>query len=246
MFKKNFFMIYGIAGYLLFNAVLIYFMAFLANLPVPKTVDSGTAIGIVPAIAIDILLMALFGIQHSLMARPFFKRWWLNMVPLPIERSTYVWLSSGLLLVLFWQWQPVPTVVWQVNHSLGYWILWSLFGSSWLFALYATSLIDHFDLLGLRQVYLYFRGEPYTPVAFKEVSVYRYIRHPIMLGTLIGLWATPLMTLGHLLLAIGFSIYIFIGIRLEEDDMKDIHGEWYEHYRRKTSMVMPLFLLRKK
>jgi protein-S-isoprenylcysteine O-methyltransferase Ste14 len=234
--------IYGVCGFLLFNATLIYFIIFISPIFEPKLIDVGTEVAFAQALLINTLLMTVFGLQHSVMARPKFKQWWLKIIPIPIERSTYVFMASLLLILLCWLWQPLPAVVWQVENPIGYGILVGLFWFGWLFSLFATFLIDQFDLIGLRQVYLYLRGQPYTPVPFKVISVYKYIRHPIMLGTIIGLWATPSMSVGHLMLAIGFSIYIFIGIRLEEKDMMDIHGEFYQKYRQKTSMVMPFFL----
>ncbi len=234
--------IYGILCYLIFNAVFIYFIGFLGDFIVPKTIDfGGNDLPLVQAVAINFCLIALFGLQHSLMARSGFKHWWLKKVPIQLERSTYVLLSSLLLLIIFWWWQPVPTVIWKVTHPLGYWAMIGLFSGGWLFTLYATFLINHYDLMGLRQTYLYWRGQAYTPVQLSVKSVYNYIRHPIMLGTLICLWATPSMTVGHLLFAGGFSIYIFIGIYFEEQDMLNIEGEFYQKYRQKTSMLMPIF-----
>jgi len=234
-------LIYGVCGFLLFNATLIYFIIFISPIFEPKLIDFGTQVAFAQAVLINTLLMVIFGLQHSIMARPKFKQWWLKIIPTPIERSTYVLIASLLLILLCWLWQPLPAIVWRVENPLGYWTLVGLFWFGWLFSLYATFLIDQFDLIGLRQVYLYLRGQPYTPVPFKVISVYKYIRHPIMLGTIIGLWATPSMSVGHLMLAIGFTIYIFIGIRFEERDMMDIHGEFYEKYRQKTSMVVPFF-----
>jgi len=237
--KKILFFIYGVTAYLLFNIVLFYFVGFLGNWLVPKTIDSGPESTLGSALLINSLLIILFGLQHSMMARPVFKQLWLKTVPIPIERSTYVLFSCLALSLLGWLWQPLPTVIWQIENPFGYFTLWGLFGLGWLLSLYATFLVDHFDLFGLRQVYLYLMGLPYVPVPFKEQSIYRYIRHPIMLGILIGFWATPTMTLGHLLLAGGFSLYIFIGIRLEEQDMQRTHGKHYEKYQQKTSMIMP-------
>jgi methanethiol S-methyltransferase len=236
---------YGILGYLLFNASLLYFIGFIGNIVVPKTIDTGPEVPILQAFLVDTLLIILFGLQHSVMARPWFKRIWLTLIPIPIERSTYVLLSSIAILLLCGFWQPLPQVIWQVENSIGSITLWALFWFGWLFSLYATFLIDHFDLMGVRQVYLYWRGIPYTSVPFQVRTVYNYIRHPIMLGTLIGMWATPMMSVGHLWLSIGFSLYILIGSRLEERDMKNVHGEFYENYRQKTSMIVPSFFKRR-
>lgn len=245
MIKKSLILIYGIMSYLLFSGVFIYFIGFVGNFIVPKSVDSGT-MGLftttswVTALLVNTLLMGLFGIQHSLMARPQFKQKWIKIVPIPIERSTYVLFASLTLMILCLFWQPLPHIVWQVESVMIYYLLWGLFGFGWLLSFFATFLISHYDLVGLRQVYLYWRGEPYTSVDFKIASLYRYVRHPIMLGTLIGLWATPTMRVGHLMLAIGFSLYIFIGIYLEEKDMLSTQDESYRKYRYKTSMIMPL------
>jgi protein-S-isoprenylcysteine O-methyltransferase Ste14 len=236
--KKFLALSYGISCYLLFNGVFLYFIAFTGDFIVPKTVDSGVSVPLVQGLIVNLFLIALFGVQHSLMARPKFKQWWLKIIPISIERSTYVLFSSSALILLCWLWQPLPTIVWQITHPAGYGVLQGLFWFGWLLSLLATFLINHFDLLGIRQVYLYWQGQPYSPVPFREVLIYKQIRHPIMLGTLIGFWATPTMTVGHLLLALGFSGYIFIGIRFEEQDMLNIHGEFYQKYRQKTSMVM--------
>ena len=231
---------YGLFNFLLFNLALIYFVGFMGNFIVPKTIDSGVTIPPVQALLINLALIALFGIQHSVMARPKFKQWLLKIIPEPIERSTYVLLATLMLILLCWQWQPIPDVIiWQVENPFGYWTLWGLFGFGWLFSLFATGLIDQFDLLGLRQIYQYLGDKPYQPVPFKVVAVYQYIRHPIMLGTIIGVFATPTMTIGHLLLALGFTIYIFIGIYFEEKDMLRTHGDRYVKYQQETTMLIP-------
>ena len=204
-------LIYGIFGFLLFNASLIYFILFISPTFEAQLMNSGTEVPFVQALFINILLIILFGVQHSVMARPLFKDWWTKIVPMPIERSTYVVIASLFMILLCGLWQPLPELVWNVENHLAYWVLIGLFGFGWLFSLYATFLINQFDLLGLRQVFLYWRVKPYTPVPFKVVSVYKYIRHPIMSGTIIGLWATPTMSMGHFVLAIGFTVYIFIG-----------------------------------
>jgi len=232
-------LIYGIIGILLFNATSFYFIGFVGDFVVPKTIDSGVVVPFVQALTIDIVLIALFGLQHSVMARLRFKQWWLKIIPEAIERSTYVLCSSLFLILLCWQWQPLPGIIWQVENLIGYWLLLGLFWFGWLFSFFASALIDPLELMGLRQTYNYLRDEPYTPVPFQVVSVYKYIRHPIMLGTIIGLWAIPLMSVGHLILALGFTIYIFIGIYFEEKDMIAVHGEIYKKYHRETSMIIP-------
>ena len=240
--SKRLAFIYGMCSFLLFNATIVFFIFFISPIFDRQLIDMGTEVAFAQAIFINGLLMILFGIQHSVMARPQFKQGWLKFIPAPIERSTYVLIASLFLILLCWLWQPLPNKVWEVENPIGYGVLIGLFCFGWLFSVFATFLIDPSDLSGLRQVYQYLHDKPYTPVPFQVVSVYKYIRHPIMLGTMIGLWATPTMSVGHLMLAIGFSLYIFIGIRLEEKDMRDIHGEFYKQYQQKTSMIIPLFL----
>lgn len=234
-------LVYGVFGFLLFHVSLLYFIGFLANLSfLPKTLDTGEETSVWVAVLINTTLIALFGLQHSIMARPKFKQWWAKYLPVAIERSTYVVLASLILLLLAWQWRPLPGVVWQVTTPTGYWFWVGLFYFGWIFSTFAAGLIDLFDLMGLRQVYFHWRNLPYTPPEFKIVSIYRYIRHPIMLGTLLGLWATPTMTVGHLLLAIGLTLYIFIGIAYEEKDMVDLLGEKYLEYKKRTNKISPL------
>ena len=237
--KKVSFFIYGLVNYIFFNLVLLYFIAFIGNFLVPKTIDSGTTSA--QAVLIDVALIVLFGLQHSIMARPAFKRIWSTIVPPPIERSTYILFSCLALVLLCGLWQPIPTSLWQVDNTFAYFTLQGLFWFGWLFSLYATFLVDHFDLMGLRQVRLFLQETPYTPVPFKEHSLYRFIRHPIMLGTMIGLWATPSMSVGHFLLSSGLTLYILIGVRLEEKDLNQFHGENYQQYCQRTSMIMPNF-----
>lgn len=232
--------IYGMVSYALGSASLLYLICFVSNIVVPKTIDSTPVGAIAPAVLVDLILVALFAFQHSLMARPGFKERWTRIVPQPAERSTYVLATALVLALLFWQWQPIPGVVWNVENAVGKGLLQGLFWLGWVI-LYASSfMINHFDLFGLRQVYLRLKSEPYRPVPFVEVALYRFVRHPIMLGLLIGLWATPSMSVGHLLFAAATSVYVFIGIFLEEHDTRQALGERYERYRRETSMIVPL------
>jgi len=232
--------IYGIVSYALGVASLLYLICFVSNIVVPKTIDATPVGAMAPAVLVDLILVGLFALQHSLMARPGFKERWTRVVTKPAERSTYVLATAGVLALLFWQWQPIPGVVWNIEGTLGKGLLQGLFWLGWATLLASTFMINHFDLFGLRQVYLRLKGEPYRPVPFVQVALYRFIRHPIMLGILIGLWATPFMSLGHLLFAAATTVYVFIGIFLEEHDTRQALGEGYERYRRETPMIVPL------
>ena len=232
--------IYGIVSYALGVASLLYLIGFIGNIVVPKTIDSAPVGAIAPAVLVNLLLLGLFVIQHSWMARPGFKARWTRVIPTPVERSTYV-LTTGLVLALLcWQWQPIPGVVWNVENDIGKALLQALFWLGWVILFASTFMINHFDLFGLRQVYLRLRSQPYRPVPFVQAALYRFVRHPIMLGVLIGFWATPSMSLGHLLFAVVMTGYVFLGIYLEEHDTLQALGESYARYRRATPMIVPL------
>jgi protein-S-isoprenylcysteine O-methyltransferase Ste14 len=230
---------YGGVCYLIFLVTFLYAIGFVGNLVVPKSIDSGPQAPLAEALTVDLLLLGLFAIQHSVMARPGFKRWWTRLIPMPVERSTYVLVSSLLLVLLFWQWRPVPGAVWEVQQPVAVIVLWGLFGAGWLIVLVSTFLIDHFDLFGLRQVILYAAGKQYTPPPFRVVALYRVVRHPIMLGFVIAFWATPVLTWGHCLFALMTTAYIVIAVHLEERDLRAAHGRAYELYQRRVSMLVP-------
>jgi protein-S-isoprenylcysteine O-methyltransferase Ste14 len=226
--------------YLVFLAAFLYAAGFVGNLPVPKSIDSGPTTSLSAAVLVDTLLLLLFAVPHSVMARPAFKRWWTRFVPPPVERSTYVLVSSLLLGLLFWQWRPVPAFVWNVGHPAARGLVHSVFWAGWALVLVSTFLIDHFDLFGLRQVYLYATGRAYTPPTFRTPGLYRYVRHPLMTGFLLAFWATPTMTVGHLLFAVATTGYILIALQLEERDLVGFHGEQYRAYRKQVRMLFPL------
>jgi methanethiol S-methyltransferase len=231
---------YGAAAYLLFLAAFLYLVGFVGNFAVPRTVDRGLAAPIAEAVLINAALLGVFAIQHSVMARPAFKRWWARFVPSSIERSTYVLLSNVVLGLLYWQWRTMPTVIWDVRVPAARAVLWALFWLGWAIALLATFLINHFDLFGLRQVYLASRQEPYTNLEFRVRLLYRLVRHPLMLGFVIAFWAAPTMTAGRLLFSTGMTIYILIATQLEERDLVASLGNQYRDYRREVSMLLPV------
>lgn len=233
-------LLYGAVAYVIFLASFLYAVGFVGGFVVPKTIDSGPETDAMTAILIDLALLSLFAVQHSVMARPFFKRWWTQIISPAAERSTYVLASSLLLFLMFWQWQPLPAIVWNVTQPALAAVLWALFGLGWLVVLVSTFLINHFDLFGLRQVYLQFTGQPYTPLPFQTPWLYRLVRHPIMVGFLIAFWATPTMTQGHLLFAAVVTAYVLVALQLEERDLLTYHGETYSAYQRQVRMLLPL------
>jgi len=239
MFSRLLISVYGLASYAVFLASFVYALGFFGNTIVPKSVDSGAvALGWAEAVIVDGLLLGLFAIQHSVMARRSFKDWWAAHLTAACQRSTYVLLSSLLLLLLFWQWQPIPAVVWTLQGTAG-WAMTVLYWAGWLLVLASSYMIDHFDLFGLRQTVLAWFG-PATPgEAFRTPLLYRIVRHPLMLGFLVVFWAAPVMSAGHLLLAVVMTLYILAGLQLEERDLIARFGAAYRSYRQSTPMLLP-------
>jgi methanethiol S-methyltransferase len=231
--------VYGVVCYTVFLGSFLYAIGFIGNLGVPKTIDSGPSPALPEALAVDLLLLGLFAVQHSVMARSGFKAVWTRIVPATVERSTYVLISSLLLALICWKWQSIPMVVWDVSSPEFYAPLLALFVAGWLILLLSTFMINHFDLFGLRQVYLRMRGLEYQPVTYTERAFYKFVRHPLYLGFLIAFWATPHMSAGHLVFSIATTGYILIGIVLEERDLMKSHGTDYAAYRARVPMLFP-------
>ena len=231
--------VYGVLSYAVFFCTFLYAIGFVGGFLVPTTLDEAPRTGLWYALAIDTLLLGLFAVQHSVMARPAFKRWWTRIVPPAAERSTYVLFSSLALIALFAHWQPIGGTVWSVQDPLGRAILYALFGFGWLLVLTTTFLIDHFDLFGLRQVWLHLRGKQYTPPRFVMPGPYRIVRHPLYVGWFFAFWATPTMTSAHLVFALATTTYILIAIQLEERDLLAVHGRDYAEYRKRVPMLIP-------
>ncbi len=231
--------IYCIISYLIFLITSVYAVGFLGNIFVQKSIDSVSQVPLIQGLLIDVTLLTIFALQHSIMARQQFKAWWTQFIPQPMERSTYVLLSSLALILLFWQWQPIGIIIWDINSLVGQIILYSLFALGWFIVIISTFLINHFDLFGLRQVYLYLQCKEYTHLEFKTPVLYQYVRHPLYVGWLLVFWMTPMMTVAHFIFALMTTIYILIAIQLEEKDLADIHGEKYNNYRREVPMLIP-------
>jgi protein-S-isoprenylcysteine O-methyltransferase Ste14 len=239
MFKRISIFLYGVVSYAIFFATFLYALGFVGNFIVPVTLDGPPGLPTGQALAIDLLLLGAFAVQHSLMARPFFKRWLTRFIPVAAERSTYVLFSSLALIALFVFWQPLGGMVWDVRDPVGRAVLYALFGFGWLLVLVSTFLINHFDLFGLRQIWLQLVGKPYTQLKFGTPGPYRLVRHPLYLGWLFAFWSTPTMTGTHLLFAVMTTAYILVAIRFEEKDLVDSLGEDYVQYRRKVPMIIP-------
>jgi len=230
--------VYGVVAYAIFFVTFLYAAGFVGNVVVPKSLD-GTPVGpLGTSLLVDLGLLGLFAVQHSVMARPAFKRMWTRIVPEPVERSTYVLASSVALLLLFWQWRPLGGVVWTIDSPVGRALMHAGFAFGWGLVLVTTFLINHFDLFGLRQVWLHLRGRPYTSLPFKTPGPYRLVRHPLYVGWFFAFWSTPTMTTTHLLFALATTAYILIAIQLEERDLVTFHPE-YAEYRRRVPMLIP-------
>lgn len=232
-------LLYGLVSYVVFLASFLYAIGFVSNQVVPKAIDSGAAGPLGQALLINALLLGLFAVQHNVMARPWFKRAWTRVVPQSIERSTYVLFSSLILFLLYWQWQPMPETVWSIENAAGRAVLWGICALGWLTVLFSTFIINHWDLFGLRQVYLRSRGAEYTQLHFVKKSLYHFVRHPLLLGFIIAFWATPEMSQGHLMFAAVTTIWIVLSIRFEESDLVKHHGDDYREYQKQVSMLIP-------
>jgi methanethiol S-methyltransferase len=232
-------------SYAVFFAASLYAIGFVGNFVVPKSIDSGTPAKPGEAVAINLLLLGLFAIQHSVMARPAFKRWWNGILPAACQRSTYVLLSSLILLLIFWQWQPMPTPLWRLD-GIAAWLLIGLFWLGWAITVASTHMIDHFELFGLSQALSALRGAKVAGQSFKTPLLYKVVRHPIMLGFLIAFWATPEMTVGHLLFAIANTAYILAGVHFEERDLIAEFGAAYQQYRERVPMLLPRIFSRRR
>ncbi len=242
--KRHTYLTYGIFCHALFLAVYLYMAGFFGNILAPKTIDHGLPPGAEPtsttaAVIINILLILLFVIPHSVMARPAFKKWWTRIIPESIERSTYVLVSCILMIILMWQWRPIGPTVWEVNEGPLHYILHGLFVFGWLMVPLVSLLINHFDLLGTRQVWLHFQGKDYTPLKFRIPVVYSSVRHPLYVGWIIAFWATPVMTVGHLIFAITSTLYMIIAIPFEERDLIQHHGDDYQQYKQQVPALIP-------
>lgn len=239
MLKRILFFFYGVVSYLIFFATFLYAIGFIGNFWVPTSLDAFPAGPFGTALAVNVSLLALFAVQHSVMARKWFKDRWTRIVPKPLERSTYVLFSSLALIVLFWQWRPMGGMIWSVQDPIGVFVLYAMFGFGWALILVSTFLINHFDLFGLRQVWLHLLGREERPMKFSTPALYKLVRHPLYVGWLFAFWMTPTMTAAHLLFSLATTAYILLAIQFEERDLVREHGEAYETYRRSVPMLVP-------
>jgi methanethiol S-methyltransferase len=237
--KHWLFFCYGVAGHLLFLAVFAYMAGFVGGFAVPKTVDTPSELPIAAAVAVNLLLLGLFAVQHSVMARPAFKRQWTRLVPQPIERSTYVWASCIMTIVFMAFWQGIDNKIWEIKDPTFRTIIWLLFAVGWLLVPAVSLMINHFDLFGTRQVWFYLKGQPYQPLEFRVPMLYKYVRHPLYIGWALAFWAIPTMTIGHFLFATALTIYMAGAALVEERDLIAYFGDQYRDYRRRVPMFVP-------
>jgi methanethiol S-methyltransferase len=246
MLKRLLYFAYSATAYLIFLGTFLYAIAFVGGFFVPRRLDGPLEGSLLGALAIDCTLLTVFAVQHSVMARRWFKERWTRIVPWAIERSTYVLCASLALLLLFWQWRPLGMPIWTVENDIARFVLWTAFAAGWSTVLIVTFLINHFDLFGLRQAWLPLLGRPYTPVSFRTPLPYRFVRHPLYFGFLLAFWMTPTMTLAHLVFALATTAYIVLAIQFEERDLLVEHGAAYAEYRRKVPMLLPALRAHKK
>lgn len=239
MFKRSLILIYGLLCYVVFLATFLYAIGFVSNFLVPRSIDSAPEGSFVSSLVIDLVLLMIFAVQHSVMARPAFKRWWTRFIPEAAERSTYVLAASLALILLFVYWRPLGGIVWHVEQPIAAAVLYGMCAFGFLLVLVSTFLIDHFDLFGLRQVWLYFIGKPYKPIGFRTPGPYRLIRHPLYAGFLFAFWSTPVMSIAHLVFAVATTGYILVAIQLEEHDLIAGLGDVYRDYRKRVPMLIP-------
>jgi len=238
--KRLLVFLYGLTSYIIFFATILYAIGFVGNFLVPVSIDSAPVGDFTTALLIDIGLLGIFAVQHTIMARPAFKQWWTKIIPEAAERSTFVLFASLSLILLYVYWQPLGGTVWEVTDPTGINVLYGIFALGWATVFLSTFLINHFDLFGLRQVMLYLQGKPYAALQFKTPFLYRYVRHPLYVGLILGFWAAPVMTGTHLFFAIATTVYILIGIQFEEHDLKNALPE-YEDYQDRVPMLVPGF-----
>jgi protein-S-isoprenylcysteine O-methyltransferase Ste14 len=237
--RKIISLVYGLISYVAFLGTILYAIGFVGNLVVPKTIDSDADVSLASAVLVDASLLLLFALQHSIMARPAFKHWWTRVVPEHLERSTFVLLASLCLMLLMWQWQPIGGIVWSIENQTIKTVLLVIYLVGWLIVFGSTFLINHFDLFGLRQVWLYARSKPYSQLPFRVPFLYQFVRHPLYLGFLIAFWSAPVMSLAHFLFAVLTTGYILTAIQLEEKDLQSVYGDKYKRYKKQVPMIIP-------
>ena len=236
---RTLFLFYGVISYLAFLGTILYAIGFVGNIIVPKTIDSRPETSLVKAIIVNVSLVLLFALQHSIMARPGFKKWWTGVISESLERSTYVLLASLCLMLMMWQWQPIGGIVWSTSNVVIKNMLLIGYLMGWSIVLISTFLINHFDMFGLRQVWLYYRGRAYTDLPFGVPLFYKFVRHPLYLGFLIAFWSAPVMTAAHLLFAVLTTGYMLIAIQFEERDLVQLFGKRYQNYKRWVPKIIP-------